>query len=69
MNMRGLIVLDDEIEEFRVWRKMRRNQDSIDEAFESLERIMSNPFSRGYDSAFRVMALCLKELRKKMEQK
>jgi hypothetical protein len=62
-------VLNDEMEEFRIWRKMRRNQDPIDEAFEALERIMSNPFSRGYDSAFRVISTCLIELRKKMEQK
>lgn len=61
--------IDDELEEFRQWRLFKSQQPSLDLAFENLERIMSNPFYRGYDSAFRVMAQCLIELKKQLEVK
>lgn len=66
--MRGLMLLDDEIEEFRIWRKHRRRLSALDEAFEALERVMSNPFLRGYDSAFRVMGKCILELKKEIDK-
>lgn len=61
--------IDDELEEFRQWRLFKTQQSSFDLAFDNLERIMSNPFYRGYDSAFRVMGQCLFELKKQLEVK
>ena len=63
------MILDDELEEFRQWRLFKSKQPALDLAFENLERIMRNPFYRGYDSAFRVMGQCLKELKLEMETK
>jgi len=61
------MLMDDEVEEFRRWRKFKLQQSPLDESFEHLERIMKNPFVRGFDSAFRVMAQCLMEVKKQME--
>ena len=63
------MLLDDEIEEFRRWRKIKLNMSPLDEAFENLERIMANPFTRGFDSAFRVMGQCLMEIKRHLEVK
>jgi len=61
--------IEDELEEFRVWRKERLKRSPLEEAFDSLERIIDNPFYRGYDSAFRLMMKCLVLLREEMEKK
>lgn len=63
------MILDDELEEFRQWRLFKSKQPALDLAFENLERIMNNPFYRGYDSAFRVMSKALQELKKEVELK
>lgn len=63
------MLLDDELEEFRQWRLFKSQQPKLDLAFENLDRIMRNPFYRGYDSAFRVMGECIIELKKSMELK
>ena len=63
------MILDDELEEFRKWRLFKSQQPKLDLAFEKLDRIMKNPFYRSYDSAFRVMGECLKELKNEMELK
>lgn len=60
---------EDELEEFRAWQAIRRNQSPKQEAFERLERILENPFTRGYDSAFRLMAKCLILLNEELEKK
>ena len=60
---------DDELEEFRQWRLFKSKQPALDLAFENLERIMNNPFYRGYDSAFRVMGKALIELRNEVQLK
>ncbi len=67
--MLGSIMIEDELEEFRIWKRKRLQRSPLDEAFESLERIIENPFYRGYDSAFRLMMKCLTELKKEMERK
>lgn len=59
---------EDELEEFRVWQAIRKNQTPLEESFERLERIMENPFTRGYDSAFRVMGRCLLLMREEMNK-
>lgn len=66
--MRGDVVIEDELEEFRIWRKERLQRSPLEEAFDSLERIIENPFYRGYDSAFRLMMKCLLELKLEMER-
>lgn len=60
---------DDELEEFRQWKLLKNKKSSLDIAFENLERIMENPFYRGYDSAFRLICKCLFELKKTIELK
>lgn len=60
---------EDELEEFRIWRSVRKNQSPLDESFERLQRIIENPFTRGYDSAFRLMAQCLIELKREVEKR
>jgi hypothetical protein len=62
------MIHDEELEEFRVWRIKKLSVSPLDEAFESLERIMQNPFCRGYDSAFRVMARCLLLIREELKK-
>lgn len=61
--------IDNELEEFRQWRLFKSKQPKLDLAFENLERIMKNPFYRGYDSAFRVISECLVELKHELELK
>ncbi len=61
-------MLDDELEEFRIWRQHRLKLTDLEESFESLERIMENPFRRGHDSAFKVMARCLVLLKEEFEK-
>lgn len=61
--------IENELEEFRVWRKARLNRSPLEEAFSSLERIIENPFYRGYDSAFRLMMKCLVLLKEEIEKK
>ena len=61
-------MIDDELEEFRIWRQYRLKLTDLEEAFESLERIMDNPFRRGHDSAFKVMARCLVLLKKEIDK-
>lgn len=63
------MLIDDELEEFRQWRLHKSQQSDLDLAFENLERIMNNPFYRGYDSAFRLIGKCLFELKKQLELK
>jgi hypothetical protein len=63
------MIVDDELEEFRQWRLFKSKQPALDLAFENLERIMRNPFYRGYDSAFRVMAEALMQLKTEVELK
>jgi hypothetical protein len=63
------MTLDEELEEFRKWRLFKSNQPALDLAFENLDRIMKNPFYRGYDSAFRVMAECIVQLKNELELK
>lgn len=63
------MILDDELEEFRQWKLFKSKQPKLDLAFENLDRIMRNPFYRGYDSAFRVMAECIVELKNELELK
>lgn len=63
------MTLDDEMEEFRQWKLFKSKQPALDMAFENLDRIMKNPFYRGYDSAFRVMAEALVELKNEVELK
>ena len=65
--MRGQIVQDDELEEFRLWRQHKLKMSSLEQAFESLERIMENPFRRGHDSAIRVIGKCLIELKRRID--
>ncbi len=60
---------EDEREEFRLWRSIRKNQTPLDEAIERLSRIIENPFTRGFDSAFRLMGLCILELKKEIDKK
>ncbi len=60
-------MIDDELEEFRIWRKKRMNICELDESFESLIRIMENPFRRGHDSAIRIIGKCLIELKKEID--
>jgi len=67
--MRGNVAIEDELEEFRVWRQQRLARSPLEEAFDSLERIIENPFYRGYDSAFRLMMKCLVELKLEMERR
>ncbi len=62
-------MIEDELEEFRLWRKERLKRSALDEAFSSLERIIENPFYRGYDSAFRLMMKCLVLLKEEIEKK
>ena len=61
-------MLDDELEEFRIWRQHKLKMSALDQAFESLERVMENPFRRGHDSAIRVIGKCLVELKKRMDE-
>lgn len=61
-------MVEDELEEFRIWRKERLSRSPLEESFEALERIIENPFYRGYDSAFRLMMKCLLELKLEMER-
>ncbi len=62
-------MIEDELEEFRVWRKEKLSRSPVDQAFDSLERIIENPFYRGYDSAFRLMMKCLVLLKEEIEKK
>ena len=62
------MMFDDEVEEFRKWRAFKLQQSPLEKSFEDLERILSNPFLRGYDSAFRVMAECLRELKREISK-
>jgi hypothetical protein len=62
------MMFDDEIEEFRQWRAFKLNQSPLEKSFEDLERILDNPFLRGYDSAFRLMAKCIKNLKEEIEK-
>lgn len=59
---------DDELEEFRLWRQHKMKLSSLEQAFESLDRIMENPFRRGHDSAIRVIGKCLVELKKRIDK-
>ena len=61
-------MLDDELEEFRIWRQHKLKMSTLDQAFEALERIMENPFRRGHDSAIRVIGKCLVELKKRVDE-
>jgi len=67
--MRCAMTYEDEREEFRLWQSIRKNQSPLEQSFERLERIIENPFTRGYDSAFRLMAQCLIELKREVERK
>jgi hypothetical protein len=62
------MTFDDELEEFRAWRNKRLELSPLEESFEALERIINNPFLRGYDSAFRVMARALVALRDEVKK-
>ena len=62
------MLLDDELEEFRQWRQFKSQQTDLELAFENLERIMNNPFYRGYDSAFRLIGKCLMLLKEELKK-